>query len=344
MKSKMLEIDGAYGEGGGQVLRSSLTLACMTGVPFRIRNIRANRSKPGLRPQHVRAVQAAAAVGGAQSTQASPGTTTLTFTPGAIQTGDFHFEIGTAGATALVLQTVFLPLALANRPSSVTVMGGTHVSWSPSYHYLTWQWLPMLQQLGLDADIQLLKAGFYPRGRGGIQAKIKSAGAIRPLQRMHRGELHQIRGVSAIANLPQHVAERQRQRALTQLAGLCPANVEVAHMPSHYKGSMLLLLAEFEYSQCCYFALGKPGKPAERVADEAVAELWRLLASEGAIDPYLADQLLLPLVFATGPSKFSTSEITEHLMTNAEVIRQFVSAEIVITGKIGQPGSVKIVP
>lgn len=341
----MIQIDGSAGEGGGQVLRSSLTLSVLTGQPVQLHHIRARRPKPGLAAQHLQAVEAAAAVSGATVRGAHVGSTTLTFEPGRIRAGDYHFDIGTAGATSLVLHTIFLPLSLANAPSQVSLRGGTHVPWSPAFHYLKMQWLPWMQAIGCDAGLDLTQAGFYPKGGGRIEATIRPAQPLQPLQLVARGPLQRIQGISGVANLPRSIAERQLQQAMQRLSGIdAPVEIELLEVPALGQGTFLLLLAECTAGQACYVGLGERGKPAERVADEAADPLVRWLRRDGAIDQYLADQLLLPLVLASGPSSLRTVAVTQHLLTNADVIRQFLPAKIEIDGALGQVGTVRIEP
>lgn len=342
----MIEIDGAKGEGGGQILRSALTLALMTGRHFRIHNIRARRSKQGLRPQHLASVNAAAFVGKAQVEGARLGSREIEFRPASIHHGSFRFEIPTAGSTSLVLQTVFLPLSTAGSPSEIEISGGTHVPWSPCFHYLEGNWLLAMRSLGFRADLALEIAGFYPQGGGRIRALVQPLKKrIAPLRRLQRGDLQRIRGLSMVSNLQESIAQRQQKRAVKRLADLgCPVEIEVQTLPSPGKGSLLLLHAEFEAGQASYFGLGARGKPAERVADEAVDALHTFLRGEGVVDEYQADQLLVPLAFADGDSKFRTSTVTHHLLTNAEVIRAFGAAEIDIFGELDQPGVVEIRP
>jgi RNA 3'-phosphate cyclase len=341
----MIHIDGSQGEGGGQVLRSSLTLSLLTGVETQIEDIRARRSKPGLRAQHLKAVEAAAAVGRAETEGGEFGSTRLTFRPGKIQPGRYQFDIGTAGSTALVLQTIFLPLARSGDRSTVAITGGTHVRWSPSYHYLELHWLNFIRRLGCEAELDMHLAGFYPEGGGRMTAAITPCSQIKGLEVTERGALKQIRGISAISNLPRHIAERQREQVIRRLGDRhYLTDIRLVDMSSRFKGTMLLLLAEFEGSQACYFSLGEIGKPAERVADEAVDQLEQFLYSDGAIDQYLADQLLLPLAFASGPSQLRTSKITRHLVTNADIIRSFVPVRIGIEGDLGDAGIISIEP
>lgn len=342
----MVEIDGAKGEGGGQILRSALTLSLMTDRDFRIRNIRARRSKPGLRPQHLASVNAAVSVGQAQVEGVGLGSREIEFRPSSIHAGSYRFEIPTAGSTSLVLQTVFMPLSTADSPSEIEIIGGTHVPWSPCFHYLEGNWLPAMELQGFRADLGLEIAGFYPQGGGRIRALVQPLKKrIAPLKRIHRVALLRVRGLSTSSNLPESIAQRQRIRAVKRLADLdCPVEIEIRTLPSPGKGTLLLLQAEFESGQACYFGLGARGKPAERVADEAVDALHAFLRGEGVVDEYLADQLLLPLAFADGDSEFRASKITRHLLTNAEVIRAFGAAEIDIWGELEQPGVVEIRP
>ena len=341
----MVEIDGALGEGGGQILRSALSLSLVTGQPFHIYNIRARRPKPGLRPQHMMAVRAAAQVSGAQVEGLSPGSQELTFVPRPVRPGEYRFDIGTAGSTSLVLQTLFLPLSRAQGSSTITLIGGTHVPWSPPYHYLAWHWLPMLQRLGFRAQLSMERAGFYPRGGGLVRAIIHPCKDIQPLHLLRPGSLTAIRGLSAVARLDMNIARRQRQRALGRLRGLgCPVDIETRALPAPSPGTALILLARFEHSHACFTSLGKRGKPAEKVADEAVEALLETLHARAAVDPHLADQLLLPLALAAGASAFTTARITRHLLTNAQVISEFLPLRIEIQGQLGEPGEVRLNP
>lgn len=345
MGREFLHIDGSMGEGGGQVLRSALSLSILTGRPLHITNLRAKRAKPGLQPQHLKAVEAAAAICSGQVQGAALNSQELFFEPGEIHGGRYRFDIGTAGAAPLVLQTVYLPLAFAGAASTVAITGGTHVPFSPCYHYLESVWVPALVSSGFWLRIELEQAGFYPQGGGEIQAQIRPVKSIEPLRAAERGSLVRIRGVSAVANLDDGIARRQKHQALRRLEPICrDSKIEAVRLPSPGKGTMLLIAAEFEHTRCCYFGLGAIGKRAEQVADEAVDALESFLASGGAVDEYLADQLLLPLAFARGPSQFRTARVTRHLLTNAAVIHSFLPARIEIDGAEGQAGTVTITP
>ncbi|MDJ0955888.1 MAG: RNA 3'-terminal phosphate cyclase [Arenicellales bacterium] len=341
----MIVIDGAIGEGGGQILRSALSLSLLTGQAFDISNVRARRPNPGLRPQHLSAVQAAAQISRASVDGDRKGSTRITFTPGPVRPGVYHFDIGTAGATSLVLQTLLLPLAVVHGTSHLTIAGGTHVPWSPCFHYLDWHWGRILSRMGINFDLSLARAGFFPRGGGEVHATIPGGTTPTGLDLSNRGYLQRVRGLSVVANLPLDIAERQRTQSLKRLSNLITSvetDVTIESLPAQSRGTMLLLLAEFEHSQACFFALGARGKPAERVADEAVQSLAKFLETNGAIDPWLADQLLLPLALAKQSSVLRTSEVTQHLLTNLEVIRHFLSVEIVVDGTLGEPASIRL--
>ena len=341
----MIDIDGAMGEGGGQVLRSCLSLSLITGQAFNISNIRRGRKKPGLRAQHLASVKIAAAVGRANVEGAELKSTSLSFTPKSIQPGNYKCDIGTAGSTALVLQTVYLALSLCSIPSALNISGGTHAPLAPSFEFLDQQWAYYLKILGFRVSLDLEQAGFFPRGGGHIRATIEPVKSIAALNLVERGSLKQIRGLSAVANLDRRIAERQREQVIRRLGHRYPLNdIRIVQLPSKYKGTTLCLVCEFEYSQCCYFSLGAPGKPAEKVANEVCEHIEFLLSSEATLDEFISDQLLLPLTFAKSQSTYSTAKVTRHLLTNAKVIQSFLPTRIKILGEIDSPGSITITP
>jgi len=339
----MIQIDGSFGEGGGQVLRTSLTLSVLTGQPFEIYNIRVKRKKPGLMPQHLKCVEAAALISNGRAQGARKGSTRLLFEPGQVTAGDYRIDIGTAGATSLVLQTVYLPLALSNNVSHLTLTGGTHVSWSPCFHFLFLHWSRYLKQIGFDLRLKLDRAGFYPKGDGKMLVEVLPARDLKPVHYLKRGNLLKISGISAIANLDFGIAERQRHQTMKRLERLGYApQVSIEKLPSRHKGTMMLLRAEFENGSGCFTGLGAIGKRAEKVADEAVDELLEYLQSDGCVDKFLADQLILPLSLVPAESEFVTAKVTNHLVTNVEVVKRFVSITAEIQGTIGERGLIKI--
>jgi RNA 3'-terminal phosphate cyclase (ATP) len=343
MSTGVIDLDGSFGEGGGQILRTSLALALLTGKPFHLRNVRARRHKPGLQPQHLMSVRAAAAVGGADTRGASIGSTDLEFHPGAVKPGLYRFDIGTAGATSLVLHTLYLPLLLADRASDLTLSGGTHVDKSPCYHFLETTWRRYLGLLGLHVGLKIERPGFYPRGGGVVEARLEPGPRLRGLTLERRGPVT-VTGFSAVAGLPEHVARRQARRAAFRLQQRYGWDVDIPQVgwPGG-PGSVLALVVQTSPVPALFFGLGARGKPAERVADEAFDQAAAYLdAAPAAVDCHSADQLVLPLALAEGPSEYTVSEVTLHLTTNVAVIRRFVDRDIVCEGEEGKPGRVLI--
>lgn len=339
----MLELDGSLGEGGGQILRSSLALALITGKAFRLTKVRAGRAKPGLQPQHLMSVRAAATIGGAKVTGDAIGSTTLTFEPGPVKPGKYRFSIGTAGATGLVLHTIYLPLAWqASGPSEVVFEGGTHVTTSPCFHFLDVTWRAYLERLGLRIKLEMKRPGFYPRGGGEVHALIQPCARINPLNMTTRGPIRQATGFSAVAGLPEHIARRQARRATVRLKDQgINAEFELEEWPGG-PGSVLAIRFGEAPVPTLFVGLGARGKPAEAVADEATDAALAYAAAGAPVDSHSADQMLLPLALSTGASEFGVSEVTRHLTTNIAVIQKFIEREITYEGNEGAPGVVRI--
>jgi RNA 3'-terminal phosphate cyclase (ATP) len=348
----MIIINGAYGEGGGQVLRTSLTLSALLGEPTRIENIRTRRRKPGLQAQHLTGVWAIAQVCDAELEGADFGSLTLTFRPKSPpRAGEYSFDVaearkgGSAGATSLVFQTLLLPLALAPGQSRLTLRGGTHVAWSPPFHYLDHVYLPTLARMGLEARADIQNWGWYPIGGGQITAAIsgRKEDDLCGLNLVERGELKHVWGISASSNLPAHIGQRQKKRAEGTLRkrGFDP-QIEIVDAPSPGQGTVVFLVAEYENAMAGFSSLGERGKPAEKVAEEACREFIAYHQSGGCLDKHLADQLILPLALASAPSAFTTCEITQHLLTNVWVVEQFLDARFEIEGEEGEKGRVRV--
>ncbi len=341
----MIEIDGSQGEGGGQILRTSLALSVLTGKPFKLINIRANRAKPGLQPQHLMCVKAAGAICGANFKGAAVGSSVLYFEPGDVQSGEYLFTIGTAGATSLVLHTVYLPLALRGAsPSVVRVTGGTHNPHTPCHHFNAITWGGYLQRIGIAIEQEMVRPGFYPRGGGEIRAVIQPCSHVDGLTLLECPELTTAGGFSAVANLPESIARRQAQRVSSKLKR---EKIE-SHIPiegwegSLGSGTVAAVIFRQAPVPTLFFGLGERGKSAESVADDAVEEALRFREAKAPVDPHSADQLLLPLVFSPDASEYRTSQITRHLTTNIDTIRRFVDRKISIAGEEGDPGRVTI--
>ncbi len=335
----MIKIDGSWGEGGGQILRTSLSLATITGQPVRIERIRANRPKPGLAAQHLTSVQAAATLCQAQISGDTLGSTLLEFMPTRQpQAGQYTFDVtearegGSAGAVTLILQTILIPLALANGSSKVILKGGTHVAWSPPVTYIEEVYLPTLRQLGVRAEVQLNAWGWYPQGGGEVELRVTgNQQSLSGLQLLERGALRQVRGLAVVTELPSHIPQRMANRAenLLRQAHL-PAQIQPLRGRGLAPGAGIFLTAEYEHSRAGFSALGRRGIPAERVAETAVRELLDFHAQAVPVDPFLGDQLLLPLAFSSQTSQYRVASISKHLTTNAWVIEQFELANIVI--------------
>ncbi len=346
-KKNAVIIDGSYGEGGGQVLRTALALSSLLGRPAEIMNIRRARKKPGLQPQHLTAVKAAAQISHALVQGAGLLSTSVVFSPGVIEGGSFIFDVSeekeSAGSTSLVLQTIMLPLLSAEHPSIVKMNGGTHVPWSPSFHYIQKVFFPMLSRIGASADLKIDRWGWYPVGGGKIIATISAETEFKPVAISERGKLVRVLGISAISNLPRNIGVRQRDRAVQALSqhGI-DADIEIITAPSPGKGTYVFILAEFENITAGFDALGAIGKRAEEVAEEACHALFEYMSTNGALDPYLADQIISYAALANGTSEFTTSRITQHLLTNIWVIKQFIDVDIIVEGRVGEPGKIRV--
>jgi len=340
----LVQLDGSKGEGGGQILRTALGLSLITGRPFKISRIRANRENPGLRPQHLAAGEAAAILSAADVVGASVGARDLIFRPGPIDPRDIEYAIGTAGSTALVLQTLHLPIALnAQRGVRVGITGGTFNHKAPSYPFLESTWRRHMASIGLHVSMSMPAAGFYPKGGGDLEAWIEP-GSPRPLTRVNRGRLLSIRGQAGVCRLQRdEIPDRMRRQAEAILGELTPnIRIESVEWPGSSPGAAIALTAEYEGGGATFLGLGERGKLAETVADEAAGDLLEHHDGGGAIDAYSADQILLPLVFAPGRSEYTVSEVTEHLRTNVRTISAFVDRSIIVIEPEveGEPGRV----
>jgi RNA 3'-phosphate cyclase len=328
--NEMIEIDGSYGEGGGQILRTSLTLSILTGKPLRIHRIRAKRKDPGLKPQHLMSTHAAALISGGKSIGAELGSTEVLFYPASIYPGNYTLNVASvkasAGATSLIFQTIFLPLGFTTSPSHVVLKGGTHVPWSPPADYLKEIFLPTVGPMGIRVKLENPVKGFYPIGGGTLEGTIAPIQpSLKPLRIQNRGQLTKIRILSTVANLPISIAKRQLDKAMLLLSEQdLRAQGETQTVESPGKGTFCFILAEFEQVRAGFSSLGAIGKRAEQVADEAVEGFLKFLQGQGALDPHLADQVVLCMALAEGESAVTVSEVTDHLRTNIWVIEQFV--------------------
>ena len=318
----MIEIDGSEGEGGGQVVRNACALSLVTRSPFRITKVRGGREKPGLMRQHVTAIEAACTIGGATCEGLTVGSSEILFRPGQVAAGDYHFAVGTAGSTGLVLQTVLMPLVLADRPSRLVLEGGTHNILAPPFDFIAKSFLPIINRMGPTVTVRLVRPGFYPRGGGRIEVDITPA-PLSAIDCVDRGALVDRSALAMFAAIPPRVADREVAIARKLLDWPDDA-FAVRELPeSQGPGNILLLEAAFEHVTEVVSGFGKLGVSAERVAQTAVGRMTGYLASDAFAGPYLADQLLLPFALAGGGT-FTTVKPSQHSYTAAAVIERFL--------------------
>jgi RNA 3'-terminal phosphate cyclase (ATP) len=340
-----LALDASHGEGGGQVLRTALALAVVLDRPVTLERIRLRRPRPGLQAQHLTVVRALASISAAQVEGDRLDSTALSFTPRRLGHGEWRFDVGavrgSAGSVPLLFQALLLALVQAGAASRLTLIGGTHVPWSPTAHYLSEVFLPALASLGVQATVRLRRPGWYPAGGGELEAAITPAARIAPLTAMVPPSPLEISGCSLVSRLPRSIAERQRRQAETRLAaaGLTAAITVEEDIHALGPGTMLFLRA---HGRAGFSALGRRGVPAERVADEAVDALLGWQRSGAAVDVHLADQLVPFLALADGPSSFTCPALSGHLRTVAWVVQQFLPVGIALHDE--RPARVEITP
>ncbi|AMV20315.1 RNA 3'-terminal phosphate cyclase [Planctomyces sp. SH-PL14] len=338
MGAELVTIDGSQGEGGGQILRSTLALSLVTRRPVRIENIRAGRPKPGLMRQHLTAVQAAARIGSAEVTGAEIGSKALTFVPQTVTPGRYTFSVGTAGSATLVLQTVLPALMIADGPSQLTLEGGTHNQWAPTFEFLKHAYLPIVSRMGPKVTAALERHGFHPAGGGRFQVEIEPVPRLKPLDLLERGELKNRSASAVVANLPGHIGDREVTTILDRL-NWPPTNSLVEVVPAHGPGNVVFATLEYEHVTEVFTGFGRVGASAEHVANEVVRDVRNYLRSETPVGHYLADQILLPqglcayqsrLDGEPGRSSFATGPLTRHGITHIEILRKLLDLQITV--------------
>jgi len=342
----VITIDGSFGEGGGQILRTSLALAAITGQSVAIENIRANRPKPGLRPQHLTGALAVAEICSAELTGAKVDSTRLTFKPGPTRPGNYVFDVSkvraSAGSVNLVLQTVLWPLAMSGGRSRVTIKGGTHVPFAPTSNYIDDTFLPTVAAMGVRCHYSIKAAGYYPEGGGEVEVEVPAVDRVEPIDITAPERPFHARLTSAVSGLPTSIAERQLSTAAARLksAGLLSDEI-LTQYPSRGKGTIVFISLTAGNAHAGFQSLGELKKRAEKVADEACDELEAYLESGAAIDKHLADQLIIPMALADGASRFTTCEVTLHLLTNIAIVEQFLPVRFHVAGELGKPGMIE---
>ena len=336
----MLEVDGSAGEGGGQVLRTCLTLSVALGRPFRITGIRAGRPRPGLQPQHLAAVRAAAAVGAAHVEGDRLGSSWLLFEPGGHVPGEHRFEIGSAGSACLVAQTVLPALARGSAPSRIRVTGGTHNRAAPPYEFLAQTFLPLVSRLGPRVTSRLERHGFEPAGGGAITVDVQPAAALGGLDLGERGRITQRRARAVVAGLPEAVAERELAVVAARL-GWTDEELTIETVEADCPGNVLLLEIGSAAVTEVVTGFGRRSKPAEAVARDAVVLAQRYLDAEVPVGGHLADQLLVPLALADG-GRFVCPPPTAHFVTNLDVVRRFLDVEVSLVALASQRVRVEV--
>jgi RNA 3'-terminal phosphate cyclase (ATP) len=320
----VLHLDGSAGEGGGQILRTSLGLSLLTGTPFTITRIRAGRERPGLQRQHLAAVRAAADIGGADVRGAAVGSSTLTFKPKAVTPGIYTFSVGTAGSATLVLQTVLPALLSASGPSTLTIEGGTHNPWAPPVDFLEKAFLPLLGRMGARITTRLERRGFFPAGGGRFTVTIDPCPKLERLDLPERGAPRGLRAWAVVSALPVSIAHREL-KVVERTLSMDPNRLKAIEEPKPVgPGNALLIEVESEHVTELFSSIGEKRVSAETVAERACDEVRRYLDGEAPVGEHLADQLLIPMALAGGGS-FVTTPLSSHSTTNMDVIREFLS-------------------
>lgn len=332
MAEPWLELDGSQGEGGGQILRTALSLSLVTGRPFRLLRVRAGRQKPGLMRQHLAAVRAAAEIGQAEVTGDAVGSQELTFRPASVVPGTYRFAVGTAGSATLVVQTILPALWCAAAPSEVFVEGGTHNPWAPAFDFLAHAYFPLVNRMGPQIEGELQRWGFYPAGGGQLRISVVPSERLQGWELLERGSIQSRSATAVVAHVPRHVGERELAVVQEKLGWPAESLQLQERVPSVGPGNALILEVRSEHVCEVFTSFGRVGLSAEKVAQEAVSETRDYLAAEVPVGPHLADQLMLPLGLAawqTGHGgAFRTGPLTLHSLTHIELLRRWLEIPI----------------
>jgi len=338
----MIVVDGSFGEGGGQILRTALGLATVLRKPIKVINIRAKRKNPGLQRQHMTAVRVLAEISNARVEGLRLGSTELVFEPRELRGGRYRFDIGTAGSTTLVLQALIPVLPFVPEPLEIEIKGGTDVPWSPPVDYVKLVLLPLLSRMGYRVELEIKRRGHYPRGGGIVVIRSKPSRRLDSVDLVERGEVLEVVGVSHAVKLPKHVAERQARAAARVLERLgVPVNISLEWYPPEKDphlgpGSGIVVVAKCEKSLLGGDSLGAKGKPAEKVGEEAASKLLEDLRSGAALDRHMGDMIIAPAALACGKSRVRAAQMTMHAYTVIELVKKIAGVNVRVQGGIGE--------
>ncbi|MDH7509050.1 MAG: RNA 3'-terminal phosphate cyclase [Methanomassiliicoccales archaeon] len=321
----MIEVDGSYGEGGGQLVRCAVAFAALTGKETRIHNIRAKRPNPGLAPQHLAAINGVALISGGALEGATIGSTEIIYRPGKVRGGKFRINVGTAGSIPLVLQACMLPAIVAETKTVMEITGGTNVRWSPPIDYYDLVLFSLLKRIGIDIEMEILARGFYPEGGGKVLVEISPAKRIAPLRLEDRGQLRRIGGRCFSQNLPSHICSRMCHSVKKSLIDFGNIDISSEISSGISTGVGICLFAEYENTMLGADALGEKGIPAETVGASAALSLKEEISSAGTLDIHASDQILPYLALAGEESTFRVRAISKHLETQLWLISKFMN-------------------
>ncbi|RLG03915.1 MAG: RNA 3'-phosphate cyclase [Thaumarchaeota archaeon] len=347
---QLIEIDGSMGEGGGQILRNAVALSAVLLKSIRVYNIRARRSNPGLRPQHLTGVKAVAALSSAEVSGLKVGSREITFRPRRLGGGRMRFDAGTAGSTTLMLQSLMPAMAFSSSEVEVELRGGTNNPMAPPVEYFQYVLLPTLERMGCRFEVSLLRRGFYPKGGGVVRARSSPVNQLKPIRLIEAGGVKRIFGLSYSCRLPSHIVERMASTA-ERILGESGYDVEVRREVlkpgdkacSLDPGCGIILVAELGSGAVMGAdSLGRLGVPAERVAEEAARSLLKQISSGAPVDRHLGDQLVIWASLASGISEYRVSELTTHTTTSIELCRILAGAEAEVDGRVGEPATIRI--